>query len=378
MAQKEFGPVGASVDIGDVTINNPPGNPVPVSDAGGSLTVDDAAGPISVDDNGGSLTIDDAAGPISVDDNGGSLTVDSPQLPSSLTPSGNIRASLQEIASVVSTVNSTSIPLGSNATFTGTAEDISRFAVVTVFVFTDQASAADGLKAQYSIDGTNWDDDDKFTIPANNGKFFSLPPEAQYFRIVYTNGPVAQSIFRLQTKYHPLNVKPSSHSIRSSLVDDDDAELVRAILSGKISGTNSYINVETTSDGRLKVAQEPPAAPTGTTAVSNTYDGTISANTSVDSFYVIPNGQQLTIQSFNGGGASAANGGSIEMFYDPNGNLSVLTTISVAFIPDAGGNFSFDLKNQFVGDGTRRIVTRRTRLGGISGRMFASWFGYLE
>src|SRR5688500_6312804 len=33
-------------------------NPMPVDDAGGSLTVDDGGSSISVDDNGGSLTVD--------------------------------------------------------------------------------------------------------------------------------------------------------------------------------------------------------------------------------------------------------------------------------------------------------------------------------
>jgi hypothetical protein len=61
----------------------------PVSDNGGSL---------SVDDNGGSLSVDDGGASLTVDDGGGSLTVDSGQLP----PSLGQHASSQSVSVVVS------------------------------------------------------------------------------------------------------------------------------------------------------------------------------------------------------------------------------------------------------------------------------------
>jgi hypothetical protein len=113
----QYGVDGAATDVSDT-------NPMPVDDAGGSLTIDNAAlsvtgggveasalrvtiasdstGVLSVDDNGASLTVDNAAlsvtgagveasalrvtiatdstGVLSVDDNGGSLTVDNAAL----------------------------------------------------------------------------------------------------------------------------------------------------------------------------------------------------------------------------------------------------------------------------------------------------------
>ena len=65
-------------------------NPMPVSDAGGTLSVDDGGGAISVDDNGSTLSVDDGGGSLTVDgtvavsgtvpvsDGSGSLTVDAP------------------------------------------------------------------------------------------------------------------------------------------------------------------------------------------------------------------------------------------------------------------------------------------------------------
>jgi len=82
----------ANLQVGNADVAN--GNPVPVSDAGGSLTVDGTvtvsgtvtanvgSGPWPVTDNGGSLTVDGTvtanagSGPWPVTDNAGSLTVD--------------------------------------------------------------------------------------------------------------------------------------------------------------------------------------------------------------------------------------------------------------------------------------------------------------
>lgn len=105
----------ANLQVGDADVAN--GNPVPVSDAGGALTVDgtvtaDAgSGPWPVTDNSGSLTVDDggvaltvdatgqgdvpitlAGEVVSVDDNSGSLTVDDGG--SSLTVDGTVTAQL--------------------------------------------------------------------------------------------------------------------------------------------------------------------------------------------------------------------------------------------------------------------------------------------
>lgn len=62
------GAVGSATLVSDAA-------PLPVDDAGGTLSVDDGGGNISVDDGGNVLSVDDA---------GSSLTVDSAQLPASL------------------------------------------------------------------------------------------------------------------------------------------------------------------------------------------------------------------------------------------------------------------------------------------------------
>lgn len=147
--------------------------------------------------------------------------------------------------------NSTSTPLAGGGSFTGTATDISKYGIVFINVYADVASATDGLVIEQSSDGTNWDHDDSYTIPAGTGKNFSINPYAQYMRIRYTNGAGAQSAFRLQTILKG-NAKPSSHRIQDAISDDDDAELIKAVLTGKNNGT--FVNVLTTADGNLTIS----------------------------------------------------------------------------------------------------------------------------
>lgn len=157
-----------------------------------------------------------------------------------------------KLIGIVSVANSTAVALAANATFTGTAEDVTDYGSITVQIFTDQASATGGFKPQYSVDGTNWDDGDTYTVaitPAGNGKYFSFPPQARYFRMVYTNGTTIQTAFRLQTIFRRAPVKFSSHRIGDSMDDENDAELVKAnVMARTAAGTHTNIEMSANKD----------------------------------------------------------------------------------------------------------------------------------
>ena len=108
---------------------------------------------------------------------------------------------IPNVYGVITTNNSTSTPLGISGTFTGTGEDISDYNTVGVSVFTDQDSATAGLQIQFSSNNTNWDINNNYKIFANQGEYHAVQVKARYCRIVYTNGGVAQTTFRLQTIY---------------------------------------------------------------------------------------------------------------------------------------------------------------------------------
>jgi hypothetical protein len=108
--------------------------------------------------------------------------------------------------------------------FTGTSEDVSAYSSIIVNVFADQASATDGLSLQQSSNGTNWDNLDVFTIPASTGKAFFVPVQAKFFRVVYTNGGVANTAFRLQTIYNQADKRGSSLRPQDARGNDNDME----------------------------------------------------------------------------------------------------------------------------------------------------------
>lgn len=101
-------------------------------------------------------------------------------------------------------VNNSSVALlGISGVFTGTADDLLGCAEITVSIFSNRASASLGASFQFSSDGTNWDynTQQNYTYAAS-GKFSeSFAPKARFFRIVFTNGALAQASFRLQTIY---------------------------------------------------------------------------------------------------------------------------------------------------------------------------------
>lgn len=125
---------------------------------------------------------------------------------------------------IVSTVNSSTTTLAANATFTGVGEDVSEYSTIMVTVFTNQASASDGLSIEQSSDGTNWDFSDKYAIPASTGKTFSVGVQAKFYRVVYTNGTTTNTVFRLQTLYSKTAKKFSSIRPQDSRTNDNDFE----------------------------------------------------------------------------------------------------------------------------------------------------------
>lgn len=163
--------------------------------------------------------------------------------------------SIDAINGVISEDNSSDIPLGADATFTGDPIDTRNYGIIICSVYSDQGSAVDGLSIEFSSDKTNWYWKDEYTVDANTGKTFSVQTQARFVRIVYTNGSVAQSVFQLETILKPIYVKPSSHRIADAISGQDDAELVKSVLTGE-DPTGTFINFQATNQGNFRVSLE--------------------------------------------------------------------------------------------------------------------------
>ena len=130
--------------------------------------------------------------------------------------------------SVVSVGNSSTATLAGDAVFTGTAEIVTGYSGITIFAYSDVASADSGLSMQSSSDGTNWDSQLNVTVAASSREIHTLAVISKYFRIVYTNGSAAQSEFRLQVAYTSDDGKLTSRA-QQPITDDYDVQLVRVV-----------------------------------------------------------------------------------------------------------------------------------------------------
>lgn len=142
-----------------------------------------------------------------------------------------------------------------------------------------------------------------------------------------------------------------------------------------VADTDGVNRLAVNSDGSINVIPLlVPPAPTGTTPVSVSAFSVVSSTAGVDTYYTITNTKTLTIQTFLAGSEETTGGSVVGLFYDPNGDLSVLTRISTLFVNGFSDNSP--VSASFVGNGTRRIVLRRRGYTSSNREMFAQWLGY--
>lgn len=177
--------------------------------------------------------------------------------------------------------NSTTTPLGSNATFTGTAIDIKDYSAINVAAFSDVSSATDGLKMQFSPDGINWDHAHSFSVAANVGVSYAQAAELRYFRIVYTNGPLAQTFFRLTTILKSTNVSPSRYTVGQQLQGTQMADVTKSVIWGLSSqGGGTYYAAKVTPSGSFITAIGDISDVAGQKLMVDSFPVTIASNQS--------------------------------------------------------------------------------------------------
>lgn len=183
------------------------------------------------------------------------------------TPAG--ANAIGRLTGTVSTANSTTTPLGIGGIFTGTFEEIKDYGAISVIVFANVASAADGLAFQWSSDGVNADRIESSSVDAATGRAFSLTPRARYFRVVYTNGGTGQATFRLGTVFHPAGSGLISRPLDQALNDENFAQTVRACLDAQDTTTDfSHIQARDAAPAGTEMGLVTRNIPSGTQPVS--------------------------------------------------------------------------------------------------------------
>ena len=173
------------------------------------------------------------------------------------------------MANKVDRDNSSVALLSAAGVFTAPTADVERYNSATVFCDTDQDGT---LVIQYSTDGTNFDLVKTITLDASvsNTEAHTVSIPAKYFRIVYTNGAVDQTHFRLQTVFHENHVSTGTIASGGILGDTADVSLVRL--------TNDFsLDIERGLDSgkeAIRVFGYNEAVPNGSYADVYNYGGT--------------------------------------------------------------------------------------------------------
>jgi len=93
--------------------------------------------------------------------------------------------------------DSTATPLGGGASYTGSAFSCEQYGKIIGVCFADQAGT---LYVDQRSDGVNWDSRETIAYVANDPMGFVVDVMGTEARIVFTNGGVAQTTFRLQVR----------------------------------------------------------------------------------------------------------------------------------------------------------------------------------
>lgn len=150
--------------------------------------------------------------------------------------------------------NSTSTPLSWWWTWTGTIKDINEYNNIIVSVYSNVASATDWFVIEWSADWNTFYWNDVYTISAWAQKTFTFQRCARYYRVRYTNWGSAQSTFVLTTWLSKLYMKGSSHRVADSVSLQDDAELMKAIISWETTAWGgSFVNVKVNPSWAIQV-----------------------------------------------------------------------------------------------------------------------------
>ena len=230
----------------------------------------------------------------------------------------------------VSTLNSTSTPLGISGVFTGTVEDISRYSAITVAVFSNKGSATDGLSIQFSSDGINFDHVDTHTVSANISHVTTNAPQGKYFRVVYTNGVLAQTAFRLQVLYYNNALGPIIEEMDGDVSDTTSTLTTKAVIFAK-NPAGAYGAVGRTTGGNLKVSIEEQDAGAGlaTSAKQDAQEATLAKIPGLsipihDYIALSYTGSNLTGVVYKTGGAGGTTVSTLVLVYTG----SVLTSVT--------------------------------------------------
>lgn len=177
------------------------------------------------------------------------------------------------VAANVSAVNSTTTALGAGGTFTGTPEDVTQYASLSVALYVQPLNATGNVFVQFSNSAS-------FSIILSNtvtavtsvtagGFTLDVITAAQYFRVRYVNDSVVQTSLAIQTIFHPqARIAQTTTRYAQTPTDYTDVLNTRAIIWGKTVGGGVYEPVATNGENSLAMTITEPRAAFGEVSVA--------------------------------------------------------------------------------------------------------------
>ena len=153
--------------------------------------------------------------------------------------------------------NSTSVPLDANGEWTGNFEDVAQFSTLYTLWRTDVTGF---IHYEFSMDGTTTDRSFPVTTyDLTDGNYISTGPRGRFFRIRYTNGPVAQTFLRIQTTYSATVTDAAHAPIAAGVSSRSTSDVTRAVNFG-VTPTGTYLPIKVAADGTLIINTDAAAS----------------------------------------------------------------------------------------------------------------------
>ena len=240
------------------------------------------------------------------------------------------------VTSNVSAANSTTAALGAGQTFTGTPEDVSQYASLSVSYYVKPPTATGNLVAQFSNTASPFYPVSNVMTPVtpvtSNGFTLDFTTQAQYFRISYINDSTPQTALMIQAIYHPAaRISVKTNRTAELFTDYTDCIDTRSLLWGKTLGGGKYEQVATNGDNSLVVSVVEPRGAFGAMDVSQD-----TPTCQVDFIYGI--NTNLTSNTTASGGVVGWNDGlmNVATVATVSSSASLLTQRYVRYRPGEG------------------------------------------
>ena len=175
---------------------------------------------------------------------------------------------IPEQIAVVSTNNSTTTALGAGGTFTGTSEEVTQYASISVAFYIQPVTATGNVFVQFSNTAS-------FPVVLSNtvtavtsviaqGFTLDVITAAKYYRVLYENDSTPQTALTVQTIFHP-QARIAQTTTRYAQIPTDYTDMLntRSIIWGKTLGGNIYEPVATNGENSLAVTISEPRAAFG-------------------------------------------------------------------------------------------------------------------